>query len=40
VRPGYAYLADAVVLRPLVPDTDKGPVWESLWASLSFAVAE
>ena len=40
VSPGVAYLADAVVLRPLTPEADKGPVWESLWASLTFAVPE
>lgn len=40
VLPGYAYLADAVVLRPLEPKDGDGPVWESLWASLTFAVPE
>lgn len=40
VQPGYSYLADAVVLRPLEPEAEKDPVWESLWASLTFAVPE
>ena len=40
VRPGYSYLADAVVLRPMEPQAEKDPVWESLWASLTFAVPE
>ncbi len=40
VQPGYAYLADAVVLRPLEAQAEKDPVWESLWASLTFAVPE
>lgn len=38
VRAGYAYLADAVVLRPVAPQNEGDPVWESLWASLTFAV--
>ena len=40
VKPGYAYLADAVVLRPREAQAEKDPVWESLWASLTFAVPE
>ncbi|MCR9158689.1 MAG: DUF4198 domain-containing protein [Rhodobacteraceae bacterium] len=40
VDTGYSYLADAVVLRPLEPKAEKDPVWESLWASLTFAVPE
>ncbi|MFW8634642.1 DUF4198 domain-containing protein [Cribrihabitans pelagius] len=36
VLPGHQYLLNAVVLRP-APDGE-GPVWESLWASLTFAV--
>ncbi|WP_292284743.1 DUF4198 domain-containing protein [Marivita sp.] len=40
VRPGMSYLADAVLLLPLSPQTDTAPVWESLWASLTFAVPE
>ncbi len=40
VTPGMTYLVDSVVLRP-APDageTDTSPHWESLWASLTFAV--
>lgn len=40
VEAGHAYLADAVVLRALTPTNDGDPVWESLWASLTFAVPE
>ncbi len=40
VQPSYSYLADAVVLRPMEPQAEKDPVWESLWASLTFAVPE
>ncbi|MGB1209086.1 MAG: DUF4198 domain-containing protein [Paracoccaceae bacterium] len=35
---GSRYLLDAVVLRPLAVDSLKDPTWESLWASLTFAV--
>ena len=38
VRPGHRYLLDAVVLRE-APDGD-GPVWESLWAAMTFAVPD
>jgi hypothetical protein len=40
VRPGHAYLADAVVLRePEAGLADKRDVvWETLWAALTFAV--
>lgn len=39
VQPGHEYLADAVVLRPVEPQGgDRDPVWESLWASLTFMV--
>ena len=38
VDPGHAYLVDAVTLLPLQDDAEAGPVWESLWASLTFAV--
>ena len=42
VKPGYSYLVDAVVLRE--PDealaADKNVVWETLWASLTFAVPD
>lgn len=40
VKPGHSYLADHVVLRPVIPQLDGDPVWESLWASLTFKVAE
>ncbi|WP_417524395.1 DUF4198 domain-containing protein [Marinovum sp.] len=40
VSPGHVYLADAVVVRPLEPATAEDPVWESLWASLTFKVPE
>ncbi|MBV2358687.1 DUF4198 domain-containing protein [Thalassococcus sp. CAU 1522] len=40
VRPGHVYLVDAVVMRPLEPAEDGDPVWESLWASLTFAVPQ
>ena len=40
VTPGHRYMLDAVVLRE--PDAalseEKGVVWESLWANLTFAV--
>jgi hypothetical protein len=37
---GMDYLLDAVVLRPLEGATtvEAGPVWETLWASITFAV--
>jgi len=38
VRAGYSYLADAVVLRAMQPQKGGDPVWETLWASLTFAV--
>lgn len=40
VTPGHAYLFDAVVLRPAAADADdpNAPVWETLWAALTFAV--
>jgi len=42
VAKGHDYLFDAVVLRP-APDAgvaDTSPVWETLWASLTFAVPQ
>ncbi|WP_299416921.1 DUF4198 domain-containing protein [uncultured Sulfitobacter sp.] len=40
VKPGFDYMVDAVVLRPTsdgpIPEGD--PVWETLWASLTFSV--
>lgn len=38
VEPGHEYLADAVTLLPLEPETEGGPVWHTLWAALTFAV--
>ena len=40
VQRGRRYLADAVVMRPLDAATSDGAVWESLWASLTFAVPD
>ncbi len=40
VQPGVAYLVDAVVMREIGPDTEDGPTWESLWASLTFKTLE
>ncbi|WP_448326451.1 DUF4198 domain-containing protein [Sulfitobacter sp. M13] len=42
VTAGMTYLVDAVVLRPApdVETTPTSPHWESLWASLTFAVPE
>lgn len=40
VRPGYSYMADAVVLREPSPARAEqtGAVWETLWANLTFSV--
>ena len=40
VRPGHSYLFDAVVLRPSpeAGNAERAPVWETLWAALTFAV--
>lgn len=40
VTPGNSYLFDAVVLRPNAQagTSDNAPVWETLWAALTFAV--
>jgi hypothetical protein len=40
VVPGHFYLVDHVVMRALDPETENGMQWESLWASLTFGVAE
>ena len=42
VTPAHQYLFDAVVLRPAqgAGDTADAPVWETLWAALTFAVPE
>ncbi len=42
VKPGHAYLFDAVMLRP-APDADgdpNAPVWQTFWAALTFAVPQ
>ncbi|MEM8629611.1 MAG: DUF4198 domain-containing protein [Pseudomonadota bacterium] len=39
VRPGHDYMLDAVLMLPLDGNPDnQEPVWESLWANLTFAV--
>lgn len=38
VQPETDYLVDSVVMRPLEPEAENDPVWESLWASLTFRV--
>ena len=43
VRPGYEYLVDSVVIRPVEPpagdsDNSNPAVWESLWASMTFEI--
>lgn len=39
VQRGYSYLVDAVTMVPLEnDDPENGPVWWSLWASLTFQV--
>lgn len=40
VTPGHSYLFDAVVLRPsdAAGSSERAPVWETLWAALTFAV--
>ena len=42
VEAGMEYLLDAVVLRPAADATTvaEGPVWETLWASMTFAVPQ
>lgn len=42
VSPGHDYLLDAVVLRESAEagTSDTAPVWETLWAALTFAVPE
>lgn len=36
VKTGHEYLVDAVVLRPVESQDPSAPVWESLWAALTF----
>lgn len=38
IKPGHTYLVDAVLLREPAEGAAKGAVWETLWASLTFAV--
>lgn len=38
VKPGHDYMLDAVVMRPITPSKEGDPVWESLWANLTFHV--
>lgn len=38
VNSGHEYLVDAVVMRALEPVGENDPVWESLWASLTFKI--
>lgn len=42
VTPGHSYLLDAVVLRPSpeAGTSETAPVWETLWAALTFSVPE
>lgn len=42
VKPGLAYMLDAVLLRVPAPAlaTSTGAVWETLWANLTFAVPQ
>jgi len=41
VKPGHEYLVDSVVVRSTGnDDLSAGPVWRSLWASLTFRVPE
>ncbi|KEJ88440.1 DUF4198 domain-containing protein [Sulfitobacter donghicola] len=42
VKTGHSYLLDAVVLRKAANATtaEAGPIWETLWASMTFAVPD
>lgn len=41
VKPGHEYLFDAVILLPLdAADPLREPVWESLWAAMTFRVPD
>ena len=40
VVPGRRYQLDAVVLREIDPEANRGATWESLWANLTFEVPE
>lgn len=38
VTPGHSYLLDSVTLLPLEPAAEGDPIWQTLWAALTFAV--
>lgn len=38
VSPGYRYMLDTVILRPLEVIEERDPAWETLWANLTFEV--
>lgn len=38
VQPGHEYLLDAVVIQPLGAEDPEAPVWQSLWAGMTFKV--
>ena len=38
VKSGYEYLLDSVVLREFKGNAKDGPLWESLWAALTFSI--
>ena len=40
VQSGHDYLIDSVVLREFASEEENGPLWESLWAALTFSVPE
>ena len=41
VARGVEYMLDAVVMRPIeAADPEKKPVWESLWAGMTFKIPE
>ena len=40
LAPGTEYLVDAVAMEPVRPANEGGPVWHSLWASLTFQTPE
>ncbi len=40
VSAGHSYLVDAVAVLPMQPATLNDPSWETLWASLTFAVPD
>lgn len=38
VTPGHVYMADSVAMLERTPEETRNAVWQSLWASLTFAV--